>query len=115
MKEQKQQIAIITAQDYGIPSYLKGYHYLKEAVALVLQNLTISAMQIYQTIAKNYNIKPTSIERPIRYAIEIAYDKDKLNHRFSNSFGRPSNSEVIWTIAESVTLFGFLHRAYIAS
>lgn len=108
MKE-KQHIIITIVQGYGIPPHLKGYHYLKEAVVLVLQNPTISAKQIYQTIAKNHNIKPTSIERPIRYAIEIAYDKDKLTHRFSNSFGRPSNSEVIWAIAENVTQ-SYLHH-----
>ncbi len=108
----QQQITIITAQDYGIPSYLKGYYYLKEAVALVLQTPTISAMQIYQTIAKYHNIKPASIERPIRYAIEVAYDRNKLNHKFPNCFGQPSNSEVIWTIAESVTLSDFSYSAH---
>lgn len=102
MKE-NQYIITTTVQGYGIPSYLKGYHYLKEAVALALQTPTIPITQIYQTIANHHNIKPANVDRPIRYAIEIAYGRNKLNHKFRNCFGQPSNSEVIWTIAENVT------------
>lgn len=100
MNEDQHIIAKII-QGYGIPTYLKGYHYLKEAVALAMQSPTSSAKQIYQTIAKHHNIKSTSVERPIRYAIEIAYDRTRLNHVFPKTLGCPSNSEVIWTIAEN--------------
>lgn len=111
MKEvEKQRIAKIITQDFGISMHLKGGHYIEEAVALALQDSSIFVMEIYQTIAEKHNKSTANIEHTIRYAIEITYDKNKLNHSFPHSFGRPSNSEVIWTIAENVKKSMLVHN-----
>lgn len=103
MKEvEKQRITKIITQDFGISMHLKGSHYIEEAVALALQDSSIFIMEIYQTIAEKHNKSTANIEHTIRYAIEITYDKNKLNHAFPHSFGRPSNSEVLWAIVENV-------------
>lgn len=95
MKEvEKQLITKIITQDLGIFMHLKGGHYIEEAVTLALQDSSIFVMQMYQTIAEKLNKSVASIEHTIRYAIEITYDKNKLNHFFPLSFGCPSNSEV---------------------
>ena len=95
MKEvEKQLITKVITQDLGIPMRLKGSHYIEEAAILALQDSSIFVMQMYQTIAEKHNKSVASIEHTTRYAIEITYDKNKLNHFFPQSFGRPSNSEV---------------------
>ena len=65
---------------------LKGGHYLEEAVALSLQDSSVFVMEMYQTIAEKHNKSVASIEHTIRYAIEITYDKNRLNHFFSAVF-----------------------------
>ena len=102
MKEvEKQLITKIITQDFGISMHLKGSHYIEEAAILALQDSSIFVM---------HNKSVASIEHTIRYAIEITYDKNKLNHFFPHSFGRPSNSEVIWTIAENVKRGMLIHN-----
>ena len=111
MKEvEKQLITKIITQDFGISMHLKGGHYIEEAVTLALQDSSIFVMEMYQAIAEKHNKSAASIEHTIRYAIEITYDKNKLNHFFPHSFGRPSNSEVIWTIAENVKRGMLIHN-----
>lgn len=109
MKEQKQLISKIIIQDFGMPIHLKGSHYLQEAVILAIQNPSVFVMQIYQTIAEKYDKSAASIEHTMRYAIEITYDKNRLRHFFPYSFGRPSNSEVIWTVVENVKRCMLIH------
>ena len=110
--KETQQIITMTIQTYGIPPNLKGYDYLMEAVALLLQDPSIFVMQMYQIIAEKHNKSAANIERTMRYAIEITYGKNKLNHSFPYAFGRPSNSEVIWTIVESVKRFMLVSNMY---
>lgn len=111
MKEvEKQLITKIITQDFGISMHLKGGHYIEEAAILALQNPSIFVMEIYQTIAEKHNKSAASIEHTIRYAIEITYDKNRLNHSFPHSCGRPSNSEVIWTIVENVKKSMLIHN-----
>lgn len=103
MKEyDRQLISNIIKMDIGISENLKGFKYLNESVIIVIKNTNISVMQIYERIAENHNRSPVSIERTIRYAIEESFEKNKLNGFFPHSGGKPSNSEVIWTIAEIV-------------
>lgn len=100
--EERELIRKIINQCLGISTCLKGSHYLEEAVALLLQNPNTSVMEMYQIIAHNYDKSTAGIEHTIRYAIEKAYDSNKLYHNFPYALTRPSNSEVIWTIAEHV-------------
>lgn len=116
MKEvEKQLITKIITQDFGISMHLKGGHYTEEAVALALQNPSIFVMEIYQTIAEKHNKSTANIEHTIRYAIEITYDKNRLNHFFPQSFGCPSNSEVIWTVAETVKRHMLMHDVHMVT
>lgn len=63
---------------------------------------TLSAIIQTQMLGNQHGRSAVSIERTLRYAIETAYDKTQLNGSFPNSGGKPSNSEVIWTIAEEI-------------
>lgn len=112
MKEvEKQLITKNITQDFGISIHLRGCRYIEEAVTLILQNSNIFVMEMYQNIAEKHNKSAASIEHTIRYAIEIAYNNNKLNQSFPHSFGRPSNSEVIWTIVENVKRDILIHNA----
>ena len=75
---------------------------LEDAVEIALKNPQMPVMQIYQLLGNQHGRSAVSIERTLRYAIETAYDKTQLNGSFPNSGGKPSNSEVIWTIAEEI-------------
>ena len=98
-KADKETLSAIIQTQIGVSKKLKGYQYLEDAVEIALQN---PQMQIYQLLGNQHGRSAVSIERTLRYAIETAYDKTQLNGSFPNSGGKPSNSEVIWTIAEEI-------------
>ena len=97
-KADKETLSAIIQTQIGVSKKLKGYQYLEDAVEIALKNPQMPVMQIYQLLGRS----AVSIERTLRYAIETAYDKTQLNGSFPNSGGKPSNSEVIWTIAEEI-------------
>lgn len=99
-KADKETLSAIIQTQIGVSKKLKGYQYLEDAVEIALQNPQMPVMQIYQLLGNQHGRSAVSIERTLRYAIETAYDKTQLNGSFPNSGGKPSNSEVIWTIAE---------------
>lgn len=101
-KAEKETLSAIIQTQVGVSKKLMGYQYLTDAVEIALRSPQMPVMQIYQMLGKQYDRSAVSIERTLRYAIEIAYDKTKLNGFFPNSGGKPSNSEVIWTIAEEI-------------
>lgn len=105
MNLQIQQTAITVTQNFGISPHLKGYHYIKDAAVLALQNPNIATMRIYQIIGERYHKNAASIEHSIRYAVRLAYNINHLNNYFPYTERRPSNSEVIWTLAENVRMY----------
>lgn len=106
-KADKETLSAIIQTQIGVSKKLKskklkGYQYLEDAVEIALKNPQMPVMQIYQLLGNQHGRSAVSIERTLRYAIETAYDKTQLNGSFPNSGGKPSNSEVIWTIAEEI-------------
>lgn len=98
----------------GVPAHIKGYHYLREAIILSIKNSGIInsvTKLLYPTVAKKHSTTSSRVERAIRHAIEVAWDRgdvDVLNSYFGytihNSRGKPTNSEFIAMIADKLRL-----------
>lgn len=98
----------------GIPAHIKGYHYLRTAIMLSVNNddmINRITKLLYPTVAKRYQTTSSRVERAIRHAIEIAWDRgdiDVLTRIFSytihTSRGKPTNSEFIALIADHLRL-----------
>lgn len=98
----------------GVPAHIKGYHYLRDSIISSVTNSEIinSVTKIlYPTVAKRHNTTASRVERAIRHAIEVAWDRgdiDVLNSYFGytiqNERGKPTNSEFIAMIADKLRL-----------
>lgn len=98
----------------GVPAHIKGYHYLRESIILSVENpemINSVTKLLYPTVAKKFETTPSRVERAIRHAIEVAWDRgdlDTLNSYFGytihNSRGKPTNSEFIAMIADKLRL-----------
>lgn len=98
----------------GVPAHIKGYHYLRDAIILSVKNSEIVnsvTKLLYPTVAKHYNTTASRVERAIRHAIEVAWDRgdiDVLNSYFGytiqNDRGKPTNSEFIAMISDKLRL-----------
>ncbi len=98
----------------GVPAHIKGYQYLRTAIIMTIENSElINAVTkiLYPTVAKKYQTTSSRVERAIRHAIEVAWDRgdlDTLNAYFGytiqNSRGKPTNSEFIAMIADNLRL-----------
>lgn len=117
---QKQQImdteTMVTEiiHEIGIPAHIKGYQYLRHSIMLVIENLDVInsiTKKLYPTVASDFNTTASRVERAIRHAIEVAWDRgdpDVLNAIFgytvTNTKGKPTNSEFIAMIADKLRL-----------
>ena len=100
--------------EIGIPAHIKGYQYLRHAIMLVIENLDVInsiTKTLYPTVAQNFKTTPSRVERAIRHAIEVAWDRgdtDVLDSIFgytiATSKGKPTNSEFIAMIADKLRL-----------
>lgn len=100
--------------EIGVPAHVKGYQYLRDAIMLVVEEINyLGAVtkELYPTIAQKYDTTPSRVERAIRHAIELAWDRgdiDKINKFFgytiSGEKGKPTNSEFIAIIADRLRL-----------
>ena len=98
----------------GVPAHIKGYQYLREAIMIAVQDMdVINAITkvLYPQVAKTFATTPSRVERAIRHAIEVAWDRGDLEtlQRFfgytvSNTKGKPTNSEFIALIADKLQL-----------
>ncbi len=98
----------------GVPAHIKGYQYLRTAILLTIDNSDIInsvTKVLYPTVAKKYSTTTSRVERAIRHAIEVAWDRgdvDTLNSYFGytiqNNRGKPTNSEFIAMIADNLRL-----------
>ncbi len=101
-------------QQLGVPAHIKGYQYIRDAIMMVIDDMdAINSITkiLYPTVAKHYNTTPSRVERAIRHAIEVAWDRgnpDVLNDLFGytilSSKGKPTNSEFIAMIADKIRL-----------
>lgn len=98
----------------GVPAHIKGYHYLRDSIIMAIEEPeTINAVtkQLYPSVAKQYETTSSRVERAIRHAIEVAWDRgdvDVLNSYFGytihNTRGKPTNSEFIAMISDKLCL-----------
>ncbi|MDF2567581.1 MAG: spo0A [Oscillospiraceae bacterium] len=98
----------------GVPAHIKGYHYLRESIMLSINDremINSVTKQLYPTVAKKFATTSSRVERAIRHAIEVAWDRgdiDTLNSYFGytihNGRGKPTNSEFIAMIADKLRL-----------
>ena len=100
--------------EIGVPAHIKGYQYLREAIIIAVNDMdVINAITkvLYPQVAKTFQTTPSRVERAIRHAIEVAWDRGDLDtlQRFfgytvSNTKGKPTNSEFIALIADKLSL-----------
>ena len=100
--------------EIGVPAHIKGYQYLREAIIIAVGDMeVINAITkvLYPQVAKTFSTTPSRVERAIRHAIEVAWDRGDLDtlQRFfgytvSNTKGKPTNSEFIALIADRLQL-----------
>lgn len=96
----------------GVPAHIKGYHYVRESIMLAVQTPEIInsvTKLLYPTVAKKFGTTASRVERAIRHAIEVAWDRgdvDTLNSYFGytihNGRGKPTNSEFVAMIADKL-------------
>lgn len=101
-------------QQLGVPAHIKGYQYIRDAIMMVIEDMdAINSITkfLYPTVAKHYNTTSSRVERAIRHAIEVAWDRgnpDILNDLFGYTIlstrGKPTNSEFIAMIADKIRL-----------
>ncbi len=108
--------AMVTSiiHEIGVPAHIKGYQYLREAIMIAVNDMeVINAITkvLYPQVAKTFQTTPSRVERAIRHAIEVAWDRGDLDtlQRFfgytvSNTKGKPTNSEFIALIADKLQL-----------
>ncbi len=100
--------------EIGVPAHIKGYHYLREAILMSIKDeeaINSVTKILYPTVAKRYRTTPSRVERAIRHAIEVAWDRGNVDVLYSyfgytiqNSRGKPTNSEFIAMIADKISL-----------
>lgn len=108
--------AVVTdiIHEIGVPAHIKGYQYLREAIVLTINDMEmINAVTkvLYPTVAKKFETTPSRVERAIRHAIEVAWDRGDVEvlqkffgYTVSGIKGKPTNSEFIAMIADCLSL-----------
>ena len=109
---ERQVTAII--HEIGVPAHIKGYQYLREAIGLAVADMEIInavTKVLYPAVAKKFGTTASRVERAIRHAIEVAWDRGDLEtlqkyfgYTVSNAKGKPTNSEFIAMIADRLQL-----------
>lgn len=100
--------------EIGVPAHIKGYQYIRDGIMLAVRNPEVIngvTKVLYPTVAKMNGTTASRVERAIRHAIEVAWDRgdvDVLNSYFGytihNLRGKPTNSEFIAMIADKIQL-----------
>ncbi|SDD55042.1 two-component system, response regulator, stage 0 sporulation protein A [Terribacillus halophilus] len=104
--------------EIGVPAHIKGYMYLREAITMVYNDIDLLGSitkVLYPDIAKTYNTTASRVERAIRHAIEVAWNRGNMDsisslfgYTVSISKAKPTNSEFIAMVADRLRLE---HRA----
>ena len=98
----------------GVPAHIKGYQYLRQAIMLAIHDPELMhavTKILYPTVAKTNNTTASRVERAIRHAIEVAWDRGDIDvlssffgYTIQNSRGKPTNSEFIALISDNLRL-----------
>ena len=100
----------------GIPAHIKGYQFLREAIKLAMENPDIInsiTKKLYPSIAERFETSASKVERAIRHAIEVAWNRGKIEN-INNVFGltvysnneKPTNGEFIALVADKMLIEG---------
>lgn len=100
--------------EVGVPAHIKGYQYVREAIMITVEDMDVInsvTKVLYPEVAKKYHTTPSRVERAIRHAIEVAWDRGDLEtlqkffgYTVSNTKGKPTNSEFIAMISDRIRL-----------
>ena len=100
--------------DVGVPAHIKGYQYLREAILIAVDDMdVINAVTkvLYPAVAKKFGTTSSRVERAIRHAIEVAWDRGDLEtlqkyfgYTVNGAKGKPTNSEFIALISDRLVL-----------
>src|SRR5699024_843834 len=100
--------------EIGVPAHIKGYLYIREAIFMVYQDVELLGAItkiLYPDIAKKFNTTPSRVERAIRHAIEVAWNRgniDSITEMFGYTVNiakaKPTNSEFIAMLADRLRL-----------
>lgn len=100
--------------EIGVPAHIKGYQYLREAIMMSVKDvemLNSITKILYPTIAKKFQTTSSRVERAIRHAIEVAWNRGKMEtldamfgYTINTGKGKPTNSEFIALIADKIRL-----------
>lgn len=100
--------------EIGIPAHIKGYLYIRDAIIMVthkVELLSAITKELYPTIAGKYKTTPSRVERAIRHAIEVAWNRGNIElinnmfgHTVSQERGKPTNSEFIAMVADKLRM-----------
>ena len=100
--------------DIGVPAHIKGYSYLREAIGLCIKDdefINSITKLLYPTVAKNFSTTSSRVERAIRHAIEVAWNRgreeiltDIFGYTIDTNKGKPTNGEFIAMISDSIKL-----------
>lgn len=100
----------------GIPAHIKGYHFLREAIKMAIETPDIVnaiTKKLYPSIAERFDTSASKVERAIRHAIEVAWNRGKIEN-INNIFGvkvytnneKPTNGEFIALLADKMLIEG---------
>lgn len=100
--------------DVGVPAHIKGYQYLRDGIIMAVNDVDIInqiTKQLYPDLAKKYKTTPSRVERAIRHAIEVAWNRGQIEsmenifgYTVNSNRGKPTNSEFIAMIADKLRL-----------
>lgn len=100
--------------DIGVPAHIKGYNYLRNAIDLCIHDdefINSITKMLYPTVAKNFSTTSSRVERAIRHAIEVAWNRgreevltDIFGYTIDTNKGKPTNGEFIAMISDSIKL-----------
>ncbi len=113
-KEDLENVVTDMIHEIGIPAHIKGYHYLRDAILMAIEDMDVlNAITkiLYPTVAKKHQTTSSRVERAIRHAIEVAWNRGKVElldslfgYTISNGKGKPTNSEFIALVADTIRL-----------
>ncbi len=100
--------------EMGVPAHIKGYHYLRDAILMVIGEISLLGAvtkELYPTIALKYQTTPSRVERAIRHAIELAWDRGNVEmmtsyfgYTINLDRGKPTNSEFIAMVSDKLRI-----------
>jgi len=100
--------------EVGVPAHIKGYQYVREAIMITVEDMDVInsvTKVLYPEVANRFATTPSRVERAIRHAIEVAWDRGDLEtlqkffgYTVNGAKGKPTNSEFIAMISDRIRL-----------